>query len=76
LLKTRFLARHKRRETFGHNYNFVKMLIKIHIDPQRKVHNRKLVYTTSGTGKSFIKVLRLHRKHSGITDTIKGPKTK
>lgn len=76
LLKTKFPARSTGRVTFEHNYSFVRMLIKIHIDPQRKVYNRKLGYTMSGAGKSFIRVLRLHTKHRGITDTIKGPKTK
>lgn len=52
------------------------MLIKIYIDPQRKEYSKKLVYATSGAGKLFIRVLRLHRKHGSITDTVKGPKIK
>lgn len=76
LLKTKFPARYTGRVTFEHNYSFVRMLIKIYIDPQRKVYNRKLGYTMSGAGKSFIRVPRFHMKHSGITDTTEGPKTK
>lgn len=52
LLKTKFPARYTGRVTFEHNYSFVRMLIKIYIDPQRKVYNRKLGYTMSGAGKS------------------------
>lgn len=76
LLKTKFSATYMGRVTFECNISFVRMLIKIHIDPQRKEYNRKLGYTMSGAGKSFIRVLRLHTKHSAITDTVKGPKTK
>lgn len=76
LLKTKFSATYTGRVTFERNNTFVRMLIKIHIDPQSKVYNRKLGYTISGAGKSFIRVLRLHTKHSTIIDTIKGPKTK
>lgn len=76
LLKTKFPARYIGTVTFERNYSLVRMLIKIHIDPQRKVYNRKLGYTMSGAGKSFIRVLRLHTKHRAITDTVKGPKPK
>lgn len=76
LLKTKVSATNTGRVTFECNNSFVRMLIKIHVDPHRKVYNRKLGYTRSDAGKSSIRVLRLPTKHSAITDTIKGPKTK